>query len=318
MRRRWGRRRLGVHTLGRGLGSGGVEARAFGRGRPAVRRLQRGRVRRRWHRARRWARGYGWNGAAWVFGRSGGTWAQQAKLTRQEVAQPRGPQRRAVDRRQHGARRRHGRRRHPGAGWVFTRAGGSWEWHAPSSPARRGNGRAAERGAATPSRSRRVAGTVPIGATATKPSGAAWLFSRESAGPWAQQGAKLGADDALGFSGFGWGVALSADAGTPCSCSAVYTRICGSWATEDGARRGRSHAPRRPVPQRAPDRLNVTSDQVARRVEAYLGRVAFVSEGIPASCSTISVLLDRRSAPLVRERRAAPERPGRLAGSSLS
>ncbi|MBL9039692.1 MAG: IPT/TIG domain-containing protein [Archangium sp.] len=56
--------------------------------------------------------------------------------------------------------------------------------------------------------------TALVGGRADGTTGAAWVYSRDEAGAWAQQGPKLAGSDATSSAEYGWSVALSADGRT--------------------------------------------------------------------------------------------------------
>lgn len=168
-------------------------------------------------------------GAAWVFTRTNGVWAQQgdklvgtgyigrSPLEGQAVALSAdgytallgGP----------GDNNAFSQNATVGAVWVFTRSGNVWIQQGAKLVGTGAIGQAGQ------GRSVALSGdgsTAIIGDSCgvsqpTPPStsciGAAWVFTR-SGNIWSQQGAKLVGTDAAGFADQGWSVALSADGGT--------------------------------------------------------------------------------------------------------
>jgi hypothetical protein len=187
-------------------------------------------------------------GAAWVFVRSGTTWAQQGpKLT------PSG----GVNLNEFGfelALSGDGDTAlvgtpydndDTGAAWVFTRSSGVWTQQGAKltasdetqygdfgwSVALSGNG-----------------STALVGGPYDGSSGAVWTFVRSGA-TWSQSGAKLTAADATEFAAFGWSVALSYDGRTalvggpsddPLGAAWTFTRPGATWSQPGPKTRGSS------------------------------------------------------------------------------
>jgi hypothetical protein len=152
-------------------------------------------------------------GAAWVFARTGSTWAQQGpKLTPSDGANVSdfGFE---VGLSGDGATALGGTpydNEGTGAAWVFTRSGGTWGQQGPKLTA----GDETESGAFGYSVTLSGDGnTALVGGPYDGPSGAAWIFTR-SGTTWAQSGGKLTASDAAEAATLGWGVALSSDGRT--------------------------------------------------------------------------------------------------------
>ena len=181
-------------------------------------------------------------GAAWVFTRSGSTWTQQAELKAKSpeeigtgefggsVALSADGNTALV-----GA---YGDNGFTGAGWVFTRAGGSWSQQGGKLTASGGVG-APELGYSTALSA--DGNTALLGGTHDNTNkGAAWVFTR-SAGAWTQS-AKLTASDEIGEAELGDSVALSADGSTALASGPqegggagaawVFTRAGGSWSQQ--------------------------------------------------------------------------------------
>jgi FG-GAP repeat len=182
-------------------------------------------------------------GAAWVFTRSGGTWAQQGpKLTASDetgtgefgwsVALSADGNTALIG----GLFDTSGR----GAAWVFTRSGGTWTQQGPKLTAsdETGSGDFGHSVALSADGS-----TALIGGPSDNFGGvgAAWVFTR-SGGTWTQQGPKLTASDETGTSDFGVSAALSADGNTALvggsadnnlvGAAWVFTRSGGTWTQQ--------------------------------------------------------------------------------------
>jgi hypothetical protein len=179
-------------------------------------------------------------GAAWVFSRSGGGWAQQGSALRPsdekgegsfggsvalsadgdivlvgaplDGSAPPSPGGRAPE-------------AGPGAAWIFTRSGTAWTQHQTLKPS---DEVVSERGRGQFGSAVALSGdgaTAMVGGEGDNEQGAAWAFTR-SGGTWLQQGPKLiGAHDG---SGFGGGVALSGDGAT-----ALITAVPSVFADND-------------------------------------------------------------------------------------
>jgi FG-GAP repeat len=152
-------------------------------------------------------------GAAWVFTRSGSTWAQQGELTGGEesgaarfgdsVALSGDGQTAVVGGPRDGLR---------GAAWVFTRSGGGWTQQGAKLTGSEEN-KSGHFGVSVALSSdgdtALIGGPTDVGGR-----GSAWVFSR-SGGGWTQQGAKLtGGEEGIGEGFFGRSVALSGDGDT--------------------------------------------------------------------------------------------------------
>jgi IPT/TIG domain/FG-GAP repeat len=185
-------------------------------------------------------------GAAWVFTRSGSTWAQQERLTAGEgqgstyfgasvSLSADGSTALAGDPGDSG---------HIGAAWVFTRSGSTWA--KPGSmltggQEENGNGRFGFGVALSAD-----ASTAVIGArTDNEGAGAAWVFTRSGVGSgstWSQQGSKLTPEGGNGLVKFGWSEALSANGGTALiggrgdtahrGAAWLFTRSSGGWSQQ--------------------------------------------------------------------------------------
>jgi hypothetical protein len=161
-------------------------------------------------------------GAAWVFTRSGTTWAQQAKLVgsgavtskiAHAFTMPAAYQGSSVGMSSDGNTAivgGWGDNGDTGAAWVFTRTGGSWSQQAKL--AGKDASGAADQGYSV---SISADGNTAIvgGDTDNGNAGAAWIFKR-SGSSWTQQGNKLVGTGASGKARQGWSVAISGDAGT--------------------------------------------------------------------------------------------------------
>ena len=153
-------------------------------------------------------------GAAWVFTRTGETWAQQGpKLTGSgEIGKGRFAYSVALSEDGNTALIGGGSDNHEaGAAWVFVRSGSTWE-----QPGTKLTG-SGETGKGHFGYSTALSGdgnTALIGGLADNHEvGAAWVFAR-SGSTWEQQGAKLTGSGEIGRGLFGYGVALSGDGNT--------------------------------------------------------------------------------------------------------
>jgi hypothetical protein len=150
----------------------------------------------------------GWAGAAWVFTRDGGVWAQQgdklvatdAELSYQghSVAISADGNTAIVGAPGDGA----------GAAWVFTRSGGVWLPQGDKLVGAGSSGHASQGSSVALSADGNT--TVVGGPNDNSGGGAAWVFGRSN-GVWAQQGNKLVGIGAVGCAHQGWSVAVSAD-----------------------------------------------------------------------------------------------------------
>ncbi len=152
-------------------------------------------------------------GAAWVFARSGATWAQQGgKLTGAEESGP-GEFGEDVALSADGDTALVGGQSDDGVGaaWVFARSGSTWAQQGGklTGGEESGAGYFGDAVALSADGDTALVGGFKDGAGV----GAAWLFTR-SGSTWAQRGPKLTGGEAQGKGQFGWGVALSAEADT--------------------------------------------------------------------------------------------------------
>jgi hypothetical protein len=152
----------------------------------------------------------GWNGASWVFTRSGGVWSQDGpKLVGSG----------AVGAAQQGsslAISGDGRTvivggpydgDADGAAWVFTRAGWMWSQEGPKLVGSGNDGKAQQ---GTSVGIAADGATAVIGGPWDAGLGAAWIFTR-TGGVWSQQGDKLVGSGAVVYGGQGSSAAISAD-----------------------------------------------------------------------------------------------------------
>jgi hypothetical protein len=154
------------------------------------------------------------DGAAWVFTRSGESWAAQGgKLTPSDGA-GRAEFGRNVALAGDGSTALLGGPLDEGgrgAAWVFTRSGAAWSQQgAKLTPGdEKGNGQFGSAVALSAPGSEALISAVRD----SKRTGAAWIFDR-SGSSWSQQGSKLVGSGGVGRSGFGSSAALSADGAT--------------------------------------------------------------------------------------------------------
>jgi hypothetical protein len=189
----------------------------------------------------------GGTGAAWVFTRSAGVWAQQGdKLVGAGgVGASQGSR---VGLSADGNTAIVGGNTDSsgaGAAWIFTRAAGVWSQQGNKLVGTGAVGQAAQAWVALSGDGNTaiVGGNLDNSSTGAI-TGAAWIFTR-SAGVWSQQGNKLVGTGAVGNSEQGYGVSLSADgntaivggAGDNSSIGAVwvYTRSNGVWTPSQEA-----------------------------------------------------------------------------------
>jgi hypothetical protein len=153
-------------------------------------------------------------GAAWVFARSGATWAQQgAKLTGGEESGE-GYFGGSAALSQDGETALIGGLKDGGgvgAAWVFARSGATWAQQGPKLTGGEESGEGYLGGGVALSADGDIA--LIGGMKDDGEIGAAWVFARSGA-MWAQQGAKLTGGEEIGKGQFGWSVALSADGET--------------------------------------------------------------------------------------------------------
>jgi hypothetical protein len=191
-------------------------------------------------------------GGAWVFVRSGGTWAQQGgKLVgtghagEGEFAHVgEGEFGASVALSADGDTALIGGPRDDngvGAAWVFTRSGSSWSQQGGKLTS---SGETGEAGFGSSVALSANGDTALIGGSSDDAgTGAAWVFAR-SGSSWAQQGAKLTGTGGMGASRFGSSVALSSDGGTALvggpaddsnvGAAWVFTRSGSSWSQQGG------------------------------------------------------------------------------------
>jgi len=166
----------------------------------------------------------GWKGAAWVFTRSGSTWAQQGpKLTPDDedgegmfgtnVTLSADGNTALIGGWNDDSELLGGNRDYSGKGaaWVFTRSGSTWTQQGPklTPDDEAGNGKFGTIVALSASGDTALIG----GWNDDHSKGAAWVFTR-SGSTWAQQGPKLTGSGETGEGRFGVAVALSADGDT--------------------------------------------------------------------------------------------------------
>jgi hypothetical protein len=187
---------------------------------------------------------HGHRGAAWVFARTGSSWAQQgAKLTGRE-ASPGALFGRSVALSADGSSALiggPGDAGYRGAAWAFTRSGSSW---APSGPTLGGGEEEQGEGRFGYSVALAADGqTAIVGARSdNEGAGAAWAFTRAGAA-WLQQGSKLTGGEEAGAGEFGASVALSAGGntallggpgdGASVGAAWVLARSGGAWSQPD-------------------------------------------------------------------------------------
>jgi hypothetical protein len=170
-------------------------------------------------------RDYSGKGAAWVFTRSGSTWAQQGpKLTANDEA-GNGKFGTIVVLSANGNSALIGGWNDDhsnGAAWVFTRSGSTWTQQGPklTGGGETGEGRFGVAVALSADGDTALVGGLADNSTR----GAAWLFTR-SGSTWTQQGSKLTPGDGAGEGEFGTNVALSADGDTA---------LIGAWRDNSG------------------------------------------------------------------------------------
>jgi hypothetical protein len=187
----------------------------------------------------------GFVGAAWVFTRSGSTWAQQGEKLTGTGEAGQGEFGRSVALSAEGNTALiggWGDNGNAGAAWAFTRSGSTWTQQGEKLTGTGGVGGEGEFGTSVA-----LSGdgnTALIGGPADNENvGAAWVFTR-SASTWSQQGSKLTGGGETGEGRFGVSVALSADGNTalvggPGDNSAVgaawaFTRSASVWSQQGG------------------------------------------------------------------------------------
>ena len=183
-------------------------------------------------------------GAAWVFTRTGSTWAQQGGKLTGGGESGQGRFGNSVELSEHGDTALiggPGDEGNEGAAWVFTRTGSTWAQQ----------GEKLTDGAETGENEFGVSVAISAdGATAliggpsdSDNDGAAWVFT-QTGSTWAQQGEKLLGVGESGGSRFGYAVALSADGNTALiggrgddgstGAAWVYTLTGSTWAQQGG------------------------------------------------------------------------------------
>jgi hypothetical protein len=180
-------------------------------------------------------------GAAWVFTRSGSTWAQQGEKLTGGGQAGEGEFGVAVALSADGNTALIGGPRdndEVGAAWVFTRSGSTWSQQGAKlvGAGEDGEGRFGRSVALSADGS-----TALVGGPDDDNAGAAWVFTR-SGSTWAQQDEKLVGTGETGEGEFGWSVALSGDGdtaliGAPEDDAAiggtwVLTRSGGAWSQQ--------------------------------------------------------------------------------------
>lgn len=148
-------------------------------------------------------------GAAWVFARSGGGWAQQAKLEGSGSGDSRFGRGLALSGDGSTAIVGGLAEEAIGTAWVYTNSGGTWPLQAKLQVQQ-----ATERGDFGGSVALSADGDTALigGLQDATNAGSAWAFTRSPGGEWSQQGPKLTGSEEVGeSSGFGGSVALSAE-----------------------------------------------------------------------------------------------------------
>ena len=161
--------------------------------------------------------GYGDNsyqGAAWVYTRSGGVWSQQGSKLVGTGATGAAQQGYSVSLSADGNTAIVGGNRDnsfQGAAWVYTRSGGVWSQQGSKLVGTGATGAANQGYSVSLSAD---GNTAIVGGYADNSSqGAAWVYTR-SGGVWSQQGSKLVGTGATGAANQGYSVSLSADGNT--------------------------------------------------------------------------------------------------------
>ena len=153
-------------------------------------------------------------GAAWVFTRSGGTWAQQgAKLVASDATSF-AQQGHSVALSADGNTAMVGGvgdNNVQGAAWVYTRSGGTWTQQGSKLVGTGGTGVTLQGQSVSLSADGNTA--IVGGADDNSELGAAWVYTR-SGTTWTQQGSKLVGNNYVGAAQQGWSVAVSADGTT--------------------------------------------------------------------------------------------------------
>jgi hypothetical protein len=170
-------------------------------------------------------RDYSGKGAAWIFTRTGSTWAQQGPKLTPDDETGNGKFGTIVSLSANGDTALIGGwndDHSQGAAWVFTRSGPAWTQQGPklTGGGETGEGRFGVAVALSADGDTALVGGLADNSTR----GAAWLFTR-SGSTWAQQGPKLIPSDWAGEGEFGTNVALSADGATA---------LIGAWRDNSG------------------------------------------------------------------------------------
>jgi FG-GAP-like repeat len=183
-------------------------------------------------------------GATWVFVRSNGVWAQQAKLVGTGGA---GQSQQGISAALSGDGNTllaggQGDNGGIGAAWVFTRSGQTWTQQAMLSGATGLTQFGASVALSNDGNTAVVGG--PSDGGSLNPLGAMWIFVRSN-GSWAQQGPKLVGTGSNSSANQGTSVALSSDGntailggpfnGTQTGAAWIFTRTNGSW-TQQGSK----------------------------------------------------------------------------------
>jgi hypothetical protein len=164
-------------------------------------------------------------GGAWIFVRTGGAWAEQAKLVG-TGAQGQAQQGISVALSGDGNTAIVGGwtdNNHAGAAWVFTRSGGLWTQQGAKLVGTGGSSNASQGNFVALSADGNTA--LVAGDNDGSGAGAVWVFTRSGGGIWSQQGSKLVGNGAVGPAAQGISVAISADANT---------LISGGWNDNSG------------------------------------------------------------------------------------
>ncbi len=181
-------------------------------------------------------------GAAWIYVRSAGAWAQQGSKLVGSGAIGAAFQGASVSISADGNTAIVGGyddNSGAGAAWVYTRSAGVWAQQGAKLVGSGATGNATQGASVSISADGNTA--VVGGYSDNSGSGAIWIFTR-SAGAWAQQGSKLVGTGATGNAGLGYSVSVSADGktviggGTTDNSSAgavwIYTVTAGVWSQQ--------------------------------------------------------------------------------------
>jgi len=181
-------------------------------------------------------------GAAWVFTRSSGTWAQQGSKLVGTGATGNAGQGYSVSLSADGNTALVGGyldNSSAGAAWVFTRSSGTWSQQGSKLV---GTGATGNTGQGYSVSLSADGNTALVGGYLDNSSaGATWVFTRSS-GTWSQQGSKLVGTGATGNAGQGFSVSLSEDGNTALiggwadngsvGAAWVFTRSSGTWSQQ--------------------------------------------------------------------------------------